>query len=112
MRIFTGGTLAQWIQEHPTATAALSVWRHAAEQATWKTPNELLAGWVCDIIKVKAQAKIPQGLTRVVFDISGNRFRLMCHIHFARQFVFLKWFGTQAQYDRIDFTTLKVEDKP
>ena len=112
MRIFTGGTLAKWIKDNSGATAGLSVWRHVTEQATWKNPNELLAAWTCDIINVKAQAEMPPELTRVVFDISGNRFRLMCHIHFARQFVFLKWFGTHAQYDKIDFATLKVENKP
>ena len=112
MRIFTGGTLVRWVRAHAGASAGLSVWRHAAEQASWKNTNELLDSWVCDVIKVKPRAGLPDGLTRVVFDVSGNRYRLMCHIHFARQFVFLKWFGTHAQYDKIDFTTLQVEDAP
>ena len=112
MRIFTGGTLTQWVQEHAGASAGLSVWRHVVERATWKTPHDMLDALVCDVIKVKAEASMPPGLTRVVFDISGNRYRLMGHVHFARQFVFLKWFGTHAQYDKIDFTTLKVEDRP
>jgi mRNA interferase HigB len=112
MRIFNNGTFAKWVLKHPNSSAGLSVWRHVAEKAQWKNPNEMLDSWVCDLVKTKMEAEMPVGLSRVVFDISGNRFRLMCHIQFERQFVFLKWFGTHAQYDKLDFSKLKVEDKP
>jgi mRNA interferase HigB len=112
MRIFTTGTLAAWVERHAGASAGLEVWRNVIERASWRTPNEMRAAIMCDVISVKQTAGLPDGLTRVVFDISGNRFRLMCHVNFSRQFVFLKWFGTHAQYDKVDFTTLRVEERP
>ncbi len=112
MRIFNNGTLGAWIERHARAATGLTVWKHVIEKAAWKTPSDMLDSLPCDIIRVKPAAQLPEGLIRVVFDISGNRFRLMAHVSFARQHVFLKWFGTHAEYDKIDFTTLKVEEKP
>jgi mRNA interferase HigB len=37
-----------------------------------------------------------------VFDIGGNRFRLIAKINFAAGVVVVRWFGTHAEYDKID----------
>lgn len=105
MRIFNEGTLTEWTRTHPAARAGLSTWTLVVEKASWKTPAELLAGLTADVISVRPEAQMPSHLTRVVFDISGNRFRLAAHVDFARGRVFLKWFGTHAEYDKIDFKT-------
>ena len=42
---------------------------------------------------------------RYVFDIGGNRFRLIARINFAAGVVAVLWFGTHAEYDKI-----KVEE--
>jgi len=39
---------------------------------------------------------------RYVFDIGGNRFRLIAKINFPAGIVAVRWFGTHAEYDRID----------
>jgi mRNA interferase HigB len=45
---------------------------------------------------------IGRGSDRVVFNIKGNDFRLVVRIDYARQIVDVRWFGTHAEYDRID----------
>ena len=39
---------------------------------------------------------------RYVFDIGGNRFRLIADINFAAGVVAVRWFGTHAEYDKIN----------
>ena len=39
---------------------------------------------------------------RVVFNIGGNHYRLVTHINFDYQIVYVKFVGTHAEYDRID----------
>jgi mRNA interferase HigB len=105
VQIFNTGTLNEWARAHPSARAGLGAWEAVVEQAAWKTPGELLAGITADLISVRPNSQVPSHLTRVVFDVSGNRFRLAAHVDFRRQKVFLKWFGTHAEYDKIDFET-------
>jgi mRNA interferase HigB len=39
---------------------------------------------------------------RYVFDIGGNRFRLIAKVNFAVGVVAVRWFGTHAEYDKIN----------
>lgn len=39
---------------------------------------------------------------RVVFNIARNKYRLIVQLSFPRQWVFIKFIGTHAEYDRID----------
>ena len=39
---------------------------------------------------------------RVVFDIAGNRYRLIVSMNYKFQSAYIKFFGTHAEYDRID----------
>ena len=48
---------------------------------------------------------------RVVFNIKGNDYRLVTAIDYARQAVFIKWIGTQAEYDEIDVRTVQYGDQ-
>lgn len=38
----------------------------------------------------------------MVFNIKGNTYRLVVEVNYLARIVFVKWFGTHAQYDRID----------
>ena len=43
---------------------------------------------------------------RVVFNIAGNKYRLIVQLSYLRQWVFIKFIGTHAEYDRIDAATV------
>jgi mRNA interferase HigB len=64
-----------------------------ANAAHWSNPNEL-----------KAQYHNASVLTdkRVVFNIHGNAFRLIVDVEYRLKIVFVIWFGTHKQYDKIN----------
>jgi len=43
---------------------------------------------------------------RVVFNIAGNKYRLVVWINYAYQVVYIRFIGTHAQYDAIDAQTI------
>lgn len=51
------------------------------------------------------------GDDRVVFNIMGNKYRLMVRIAFDFRAVKVKWFGTHAEYDKISVKTIQFKKK-
>ena len=43
---------------------------------------------------------------RVVFNIAGNKYRLIVQLSYPRHWVFIKFIGSHAEYDRIDAATV------
>jgi mRNA interferase HigB len=43
---------------------------------------------------------------RVVFNIGGNKYRLVVAVHYRGKRVFVRFIGTHAEYDRIDAATI------
>ena len=43
---------------------------------------------------------------RVVFNIGGNKYRLVVAVHYRDKRVYIRFVGTHAEYDRIDAATV------
>ena len=93
MRVIAVKTLKEHWTAYPQAEQALLAWYEEAEIAQWSNPNEL-----------KQQYRNASILTekRVVFNIHGNTYRLIVDIEYRLKIVFVVWFGTHKQYDKID----------
>jgi mRNA interferase HigB len=85
-------------EDQKAVKSALDAWFHEALRASWKSP--------ADILKIYANASIV-GPDRVVFNIKGNSYRLVVAVNYPHQIVFIKWIGTNADYDHIDVKTVK-----
>ena len=72
-------------------------WYREALKADWSTPNE-----------VKAQFSSVSILRdgRVVFNIAGNKYRVVAWINYAYRVVYIRFIGTHKQYDAIDAQTI------
>ena len=103
MRPLTQRTLNRCARAHPSAKSSLFAWGRVVGQAAWTTPQDVKATY--------GNASIINR-ERVVFNIHGNNFRLVVAIEYARQTVFIKWFGSHAEYDRINAATIIWEDSP
>ena len=93
MRVIAIKTLKKYWEEFPQAEQALLSWYEETEAAAWNHPNEL-----------KEQYRNASIITerRVVFNIHGNSYRLIVDIEYRLKIVFVVWFGSHKQYDKID----------
>lgn len=74
----------------------MAAWKQDVQLAGWTKPTEVKATYgTADIV----------GNNRVVFDICGNRYRLIVQFNYAAQVVRVRFAGSHAEYDRIDATT-------
>lgn len=89
--------LREFIEAYPDARASLSQWITTAEQADWGTPNELKA--------VYPNASLVAN-DRVVFNISGNKYRLVVLVIYRVRTIFIRFIGTHASYDLLDVSTV------
>lgn len=66
------------------------------KRVDWKEPNEIISTYNnADILG--------KGTDRVVFNIGGNNYRMICKYHFGESKVhlFVKWIGTHAEYSKL-----------
>lgn len=46
------------------------------------------------------------GNDRFVFNVAGNKYRIVAMIHFSKRTIYLRFVGTHKQYDKIDCKTV------
>jgi mRNA interferase HigB len=98
MRVVASKTLRLYWEIEKPAEQPLKAWFAEAEKAEWDTPNFL-----------KQQYRSASILTdkRVVFNIHGNKYRLIVDIEYRLKTVFIVWVGTHEEYDQIDAKNVK-----
>ena len=99
MRIISVGALRDfWIRPgRGDAEQPLRAWVHIVQAASWSKPT--------DIKEMFRSADII-GNNRVVFDIGGNKYRLVAAVHYRGQRIYIRFIGTHRDYDRIDAETV------
>jgi mRNA interferase HigB len=93
MRIFNKSAVEIYASQYAPARESLRAWFAEANAALWPTPEHLKAQF--------PKASIIAN-NRVVFDIAGGGYRLIVSINYKFQAGYIKFFGTHAEYDRID----------
>ena len=95
MHVIKRKTLVEFYQQpgHQDAKGALEAWYYEAKHAQWASP--------ADIKALYRSASILRD-NRVVFNIAGNKYRLIVSVDYVRQACFVKFIGTHEQYDAID----------
>jgi mRNA interferase HigB len=93
MRIHHREILIACYTEHPDAKANMEAWYAISKDANWKKPMEIKARY--------ASASFLHG-NRVVFNISGNNYRLITVINYNLGIVEIRFADTHAEYDKID----------
>lgn len=99
MRIIALSTLQTfWNQPaYADAKGAGNAWCHDTLQAQWTKPSDVKASF--------GNASILKD-GRVVFNLGGNKYRLVVWINYDYRTVYIRFIGTHAQYDRIDAQTI------
>jgi mRNA interferase HigB len=93
MRVIAKKALRDFWQKHADSAEQLKTWYREASKANWKSPVDIKAEY--------ANASILKS-GRVVFNICGNKYRLIVEINYIRQWVFIRFIGTHTEYDKVD----------
>jgi mRNA interferase HigB len=87
-------TLKEFWQRHPQAERPIRVWFAVVSKAIWRGPADVKSqfGTAVDFV----------GDNRLIFDLGGNKFRLVVHVSYLYRRVLIKFIVTHTAYDRID----------
>ena len=83
----------QFWKRHSQAEVPLRAWYAEAKAAHWATSAD---------IKQRYPSASILSAERVVFDIGGNKYRLVVRINYDSSTVFIRFVGTHEEYDAID----------
>ncbi len=97
MRIISRKKLVDFWTVHADAALALQLWFKTVEKATWTSPAD---------VKAVYRSADPIANDRIVFDIKGNKYRVVAHVRYGKQLVYIRFIGTHAEYDKINATTV------
>ena len=93
MRVISNRALREFGERFSDSKDALKTWYAEAKAASWQTPAE---------IKEKYRSASILKESRVVFNICGNKYRLVVKINYKTGMVLIRFVGTHKEYDAID----------
>lgn len=93
MVIIKKTTLTDFGKKHKDSIVPLNEWYKTCKDADWKSLAD---------IKALFNNVDYVGNDRYVFNIKGNKYRLVAMIHFSIRTIFIRFIGTHKQYDKID----------
>lgn len=93
VRIIKKATLRNYWQRNPDAAEPLKSWYREVKAADWKTPHDAKALFGNSSVV---------GDNRIVFNIAGNKYRLVVKFNYPYRVAYIRFIGTHAEYDEID----------
>ena len=97
MHILSRKKLVEFWNQHADAEGPLKTWYEYAEKADWSMPSDVQKDYGTDVI-------LPDN--RAVFNIKGNRYRLVVRFNYEKHCIFIRFIGTHSEYNGIDATRI------
>lgn len=92
MRVIAKRTLREFWRQYTDAKGPLEAWFREVQRANWASPQE---------IKDRYASASFVGNDRVIFNIGGNKYRLIVRVNYQYGIVYIRFIGTHADYNRI-----------
>lgn len=89
-------SIENYVLKNARSKASFKIWLSILKRVDWNEPTDIISTFnSADIIG--------NGSDRVVFNIGGNNYRLICKYYFGntRIHLFVKWIGTHAEYTKL-----------
>lgn len=99
MRVIARGTLRQFWEQpgREDSEEPLKSWYAEVSRASWQGPADVRA-------RFSSASFVADN--RIVFNIGGNKYRLVVHVNYELQVVLVKFIGTHEEYDGIDVVSI------
>ena len=92
MRIIAKRTLREFWEAYPDAETGLRYWFEQIGKHNWQTPNEIISAF---------NGADTVGNGRIVFNIAGNKYRLIIKFVYETQICYVRFLGSHKEYDKI-----------
>lgn len=96
VKLIRKASVEDFMAQHARARSSMNLFLQIVKVSNWEIPNDINStfGKRVDIVCNGA---------RVVFDIGGGAFRIICGMTFRKKsvFLFVKFIGTHAEYDKL-----------
>ena len=97
MVVIAYSTIRSFVSKYPQAESPLESWYQNASTADWASLTALRNTFpTADYV----------GNERIVFNIGGNKYRLIAAVNYSIRTVYIKFIGTHAEYDKIDASNI------
>jgi mRNA interferase HigB len=95
MHVISRKTLIDFytIKDFKDSKGQIESWYYEAKNADWASPAE---------VKEKYRSASILKNNRIVFNIAGNKYRLVVRVNFESKTIFIRFIGTHKEYDKID----------
>jgi mRNA interferase HigB len=93
LRIISKKILREFWEKHSDSQQQLKSWYQETNDAEWTNPKH---------IKKEYPSASFLADNRVVFNIKGNKYRLIVKINYEYNMIWIRFIGTHAEYDKID----------
>lgn len=89
-------TIEKFVLDHARSASSFDEWLKKLKGANWRSPADMRENY-------PTMDFLGNGCPRVVFDIGGNNYRMICKYVFGRSFVrlYVNWIGTHAEYTHL-----------
>ena len=88
--------IEDYVKRNARSKVSFEIWLSIINQADWSEPREIISTFNSADILGRVS-------NRVVFNIGGNKYRLICKYHFGNSMVhlFVKWIGSHGEYTKL-----------
>jgi mRNA interferase HigB len=97
MRVISKKILREFWAIHTDAEQSLRAWHAKTKSAKWNTSSQIKS----DYRNASFVAN-----NRVIFNIKGNKYRIVVAINYDYQIIYIRFVGTHSEYDKIDATKI------
>ena len=96
IRLVKKKTIAKYQNANASSRNSFDQWIDKLKNANWQTANDIKETYGSADLLGKSS-------NRVVFNIGGNNYRMICKCHFGESYVhlFINWIGTHSEYNKV-----------
>lgn len=96
VRLIKRKSIEDFALQNARSRSSFRIWLAFLKRADWSEPGEITETF-------GSADLLGNGSDRVVFDIAGNNYRMICKYHFGqtRVHLYIKWIGTHAEYTKL-----------
>ncbi len=89
-------SIEEFITKNNQSKLSFEIWYSIIKRADWEIPGDIISTF-------KSADILGNNSHRVVFNIGGNKYRIICKYYFGKKMVhlFVKWIGTHSDYSKL-----------